>query len=232
MTSFLVRPSGLQLIMLLWCHSEAEGNQFWGVHFYHDSPAQFSVKAGRDLGTRHHGGGYRHQGCRSSCHCSSCPDCLACPRSLQVSFWLHKPHWLYGMTYLIGYCLYHTVLHACHPGSFGTHFLSHYIMRCACCHPSAADEALRYNVFHASFKVILNQYRLLHCSYVYAPYQVLKKCGIKGPEPSAFFGNYRLQKKMVGSCDAEMYIHVECMVLQSYSGKVMLVAAFSTICSD
>ena len=44
-------------------------------------------------------------------------------------------------------------------------------MRCACGHPSAADEALRYNVFHASFKAILNQYRLLHCSYVYAPYQ-------------------------------------------------------------
>ena len=86
-------------------------------------------------------------------------------------------------------------------------------MRCVCGHPSAADEALRYKyVFHASFKAILNQYRLLHCSYVYAPYQVFKKCGIKGPEPSAFFGNYRLQKKMVGSCDAEMYIHVECSV--------------------
>lgn len=85
-------------------------------------------------------------------------------------------------------------------------------MRCACGHPSAADEALWYDVFYASFKAILNQCRLLHCSYVYAPYQVLKKCGIKGPEPSAFFGNYRLQKKMVGSCDAEMYIHVECSV--------------------
>lgn len=41
---------------------------------------------------------------------------------------------------------------------------------------------------------------------MYAPYQVLKKCGIKGPEPSAFFGNYKLQKKMVGSCGAEVYI--------------------------
>ena len=34
----------------------------------------------------HGGTGYRHQGCRSSCHCSSCLDCVACPRPLQVSF--------------------------------------------------------------------------------------------------------------------------------------------------
>ena len=27
--------------------------------------------------------------------------------------------------------------------------------------------------------------------FVYAPYQVLKRCGIKGPTPVPFFGNYR-----------------------------------------
>ena len=93
--------------------------------------------------------------------------------------------------------------------------------------------------YYASFKLI--QFQLIPlatCSYVYAPYQVLKKCGIKGPEPSAFFGNYRLQKKMVGSCDAEVYIalHVGktaamyiCMFFShtaaTYSGQVILVAA-------
>ena len=33
--------------------------------------------------------------------------------------------------------------------------------------------------------------------FVYAPYQVLKSCSIKGPTPVPFFGNYREKAKMV-----------------------------------
>ena len=34
---------------------------------------------------------------------------------------------------------------------------------------------------------------------MYVPYQVLKRCGIKGPTPVPFFGNYREEAKMVRS---------------------------------
>ncbi len=33
--------------------------------------------------------------------------------------------------------------------------------------------------------------------YFYAPYQIWKKYGIKGPTPVPFFGNYREESKMV-----------------------------------
>lgn len=32
---------------------------------------------------------------------------------------------------------------------------------------------------------------------LYAPYRLLKSCGIKGPTPTPFFGNYREMIKMV-----------------------------------
>ena len=33
--------------------------------------------------------------------------------------------------------------------------------------------------------------------FLYAPYQLLKKCGIKGPTPTPFFGHYKERVKMV-----------------------------------
>ena len=33
--------------------------------------------------------------------------------------------------------------------------------------------------------------------FAYAPFQVLKNCGIKGPTPVPFFGNYKDKVKMV-----------------------------------
>ena len=33
--------------------------------------------------------------------------------------------------------------------------------------------------------------------FFYAPYQILRRCGIKGPTPVPFFGNYRQISKMV-----------------------------------
>lgn len=42
---------------------------------------------------------------------------------------------------------------------------------------------------------------LAHCRFAYAPYQVLKSCGIKGPTPVPFFGNTREMAKMV-SCQS------------------------------
>ena len=35
--------------------------------------------------------------------------------------------------------------------------------------------------------------------FAYAPYQVLKRCGIKGPTPVPFFGNYREETRMVSN---------------------------------
>ena len=40
-------------------------------------------------------------------------------------------------------------------------------------------------------------YVIFFCRFFYAPYQVLKRCGIKGPTPVPFFGNYREIYKMV-----------------------------------
>ena len=37
------------------------------------------------------------------------------------------------------------------------------------------------------------------CRFSYAPYQLLKSYGIKGPTPIPFFGNYREEAKMVRS---------------------------------
>ena len=42
-----------------------------------------------------------------------------------------------------------------------------------------------------------NTFQWFHvCRFAYAPYQVLKSCGIKGPTPVPFFGNYREEIKM------------------------------------
>ena len=43
----------------------------------------------------------------------------------------------------------------------------------------------------------INMCSILCCRFAYAPYQVLKNCGIKGPKPVPFFGNYREETKMV-----------------------------------
>ena len=40
---------------------------------------------------------------------------------------------------------------------------------------------------------------LLSYSYAYAPYQVLKKCGIRGPKPLPIVGNLALQKQVSNS---------------------------------
>jgi len=34
-------------------------------------------------------------------------------------------------------------------------------------------------------------------SYAYAPFQVLKRYGIKGPQPVPFYGNYKEAEKVV-----------------------------------
>lgn len=40
--------------------------------------------------------------------------------------------------------------------------------------------------------------KLYHvCRFYYAPYQLFKSYGIKGPAPIPFFGNYREEAKMV-----------------------------------
>ena len=76
----------------------------------------------------------------------------------------------------------------------------------------------------SNYKLIL----LATCSYVYAPYQVLTKCGIKGPEPSAFFGNYRLQKKMVSSCGAENFIGSSKRGIGAFSRVVIFLYTYLT----
>ena len=47
-----------------------------------------------------------------------------------------------------------------------------------------------------------NLHFFCYCSYGYAPYTILKKCGIKGPIPRAIVGNLEFQKGLVS-----FYIH-------------------------
>ena len=58
---------------------------------------------------------------------------------------------------------------------------------------------LLYSVYRYAKISLCVQIRKLHCMnrFTYAPYQVLKRCGIKGPTPMPFFGNYREEVKMV-----------------------------------
>ena len=43
------------------------------------------------------------------------------------------------------------------------------------------------------------------CRYCYAPYQVLKRCGIKGPTPLPLIGNYTAVFKWVGQYVTEIW---------------------------
>ena len=52
-------------------------------------------------------------------------------------------------------------------------------------------------LMHESWYMVAD---FLWSRFAYAPYQLLKSCGIKGPTPVPFFGNYRERMKMVRLC--------------------------------
>ena len=70
-------------------------------------------------------------------------------------------------------------------------------------------------VCHTMIIIIVRFYLALGNRFAYAPYQVWKRFGIKGPSPVPFFGNYRELAKMVGQTrsyqvskhDTELQLH-------------------------
>jgi len=54
-----------------------------------------------------------------------------------------------------------------------------------------------FSLFSSSLSNWLLPFPYLLPSYAYAPFQVLKRCGIKGPQPKPFYGSYKEIRKLV-----------------------------------